>query len=749
MTLTDGMFQQMGWLLIWTFLFGLAGVPVVLVLRAIVRQAQRARSVVANGCFLLVAGAPIALAAGQHWRQAEPATRFADSIAESVAAPVSDDNAIDTVRRSAPIAPGRQRPSAETATPAGPSVLTGSYVIGSLPIIWLCGAVLTSGILFIGIAGTFRLRMRTSRLPDPLQSVVNRTFDKLGTSALPVKLCELVSTPILLGIVRPVILLPATAVGWSPETLEFVVLHEVAHARRFDNFVNLLQRVIEVLLFFQPAVWLASAWVREEREFCCDQFVTRSTHRPAEYARTLVALATDAPANTPVDLVSCSSTRHALVRRVERLLGREETMKIRTRTILCGAIACCLVSFASYRGLAAGEPQTQQSGTETKPKVDKREVEKREVNQAVPEKAGVADKTTQANQKPKAIDRLSIRWGRALLIDHVRLSATQSGVLRTVPEVGASVEKGALVAKLDNARQRLAHESLREQLAEPVDLRIAEKRLALAEKKLTSARRRPGIYSKQELDVLSGEVDLAKLEVSREHSKFAQLRSQLSLAAIALSDTELRTPISGRVTKVNRKVGEAVMSGEVVAEITSRKRMRVQFKVPLNIASRIGRGVEIEFTPRSMPSSKFRGAVKGVADEVEQINNEVWVHAIIDTPREAVRADELGSVEVLLPVTGKKRQPITSVTIKQRRTERILDGARLTIGDITAGQVLVTLKDREGQRLIDKKSMKLGDTTAFELAGASFNLRITQLTNVLIGTDFAVFDIEKLKNESR
>ena len=76
------------------------------------------------------------------------------------------------------------------------------------------------------------------------------------------------AAPSLLGIVRPLILLPPAALsGWSVEQLEMVLLHELAHLRRWDNLVNLLQRVLESLLFFHPVVWWLSGWVRLDASF--------------------------------------------------------------------------------------------------------------------------------------------------------------------------------------------------------------------------------------------------------------------------------------------------------------------------------------------------------------------------------------------------------------------------------------------------------------------------------------------------
>ncbi len=80
-----------------------------------------------------------------------------------------------------------------------------------------------------------------------------------------------VAVPVMVGWIKPVVLLPAAALsGLTPTQVEALIAHELAHVRRHDYIVNLLQSVVETLLFYHPAVWWVSARVRAEREHCCD-----------------------------------------------------------------------------------------------------------------------------------------------------------------------------------------------------------------------------------------------------------------------------------------------------------------------------------------------------------------------------------------------------------------------------------------------------------------------------------------------
>ena len=88
---------------------------------------------------------------------------------------------------------------------------------------------------------------------------------------MPLLVSALVQVPTVVGWLRPVVLVPVGALGGLPaEHLEALLLHELAHIRRHDYLVNILQSVAEALLFYHPAVWWVSGHIRAERELCCD-----------------------------------------------------------------------------------------------------------------------------------------------------------------------------------------------------------------------------------------------------------------------------------------------------------------------------------------------------------------------------------------------------------------------------------------------------------------------------------------------
>lgn len=103
---------------------------------------------------------------------------------------------------------------------------------------------------------------------------------------------ERVDTPMLVGWLKPVVLLPAAVVlGFPRQQIELIVAHELCHLRRHDHLVNFAQVMIETVFFYHPIVHWISREVRNERELCCDKLVLGSdVGAPRDYARALAAL---------------------------------------------------------------------------------------------------------------------------------------------------------------------------------------------------------------------------------------------------------------------------------------------------------------------------------------------------------------------------------------------------------------------------------------------------------------------------
>jgi beta-lactamase regulating signal transducer with metallopeptidase domain len=167
-------------------------------------------------------------------------------------------------------------------------------VLPLLVLAWGCGCLLLS----LRLAGGWvwlqwmRRHPDTHPAPDAEQLLLLRLCQRMGVgSNLRLLLCEAVPGPTVMGWLKPVILIPpALLLGLSPQQLELILAHELAHVLRHDYFVNLLQSVAEVLFFFHPAVWWVSKKIRQEREQASDDLAVRLCGDALDYAQALTAL---------------------------------------------------------------------------------------------------------------------------------------------------------------------------------------------------------------------------------------------------------------------------------------------------------------------------------------------------------------------------------------------------------------------------------------------------------------------------
>jgi beta-lactamase regulating signal transducer with metallopeptidase domain len=262
-----------------------------------------------------------------------------------------------------PSLPGR---GIASPLPTSHQSLITSHLLNLLPTLWLIGAPLTFTLLATGLLGSARLRRRATPLAaGPAFDACERLRHTLNiTRRVALAVSDGVAQPILVGVLRPLILLPTAALaGWTPEQLDMVLLHELAHVRRWDNLVNLLQRIVESLLFFHPAVWLLSRQVRRDREECCDAAVIAHTDRPHQYAELLVSIASALRGGPAPSLaVASAMASHPLAGRIRRILNlEEEPMRITRRTLAATLLLPLLLAGAIfYSGASAQDPPPSQ-----------------------------------------------------------------------------------------------------------------------------------------------------------------------------------------------------------------------------------------------------------------------------------------------------------------------------------------------------------------------------------------------------
>jgi beta-lactamase regulating signal transducer with metallopeptidase domain len=230
---------------------------------------------------------------------------------------------------------------------------------------WLMGVAVTSLRVIFGAVWIVRLHQNLERWPERWTAIAERLSRRLGLRAVPrLGLSHAVSSPLAVWLWRPAVILPASWLTDSPpEMLEAVIAHELAHIRRHDLWINLLQRVIETLLFFHPCVWWVSRQIRHERELCCDALAVTATGRAADYARALEWVATWRLASAgPLLGTGLGGTRMVLLQRVKRVLGMESAAADSGSWMWgatgLGALAVCALVLALWTAPVQGEDET-------------------------------------------------------------------------------------------------------------------------------------------------------------------------------------------------------------------------------------------------------------------------------------------------------------------------------------------------------------------------------------------------------
>src|SRR5258706_3112625 len=175
-------------------------------------------------------------------------------------------------------------------------------------------------------------------------------------------LSEIVTSPVTIGYIKPVILLPLAAINQlSTQQLEAVLLHELAHIRRYDYLINLLIRFIQTILYFNPFVKALVKSVEIEREKSCDEMVIQFQYDPHGYASALLLLEKNNYLPKPLALAAYGK-KNDLLRRIEYMLGLQKKQMISFNK-LAGLFAGLLCFIALNALLIISKPEKTDRNT--------------------------------------------------------------------------------------------------------------------------------------------------------------------------------------------------------------------------------------------------------------------------------------------------------------------------------------------------------------------------------------------------
>ncbi len=215
-----------------------------------------------------------------------------------------------------------------------------------LDCLWLAGVLILSVRSIVGWSSAQRLKRADTSPADPAWEQQLIRLSRLLRVSLPVRLAKsaLAGTPSVVGWLKPVILVPAAAFAYmDPEQLEALLAHELAHVRRHDYVVNLIQSAAETLLFYHPAVWWVSRKIRIERENCCDDLAVSACGDVITYARALTRMEELRTGGSQFAMAAGSGS---LLTRILRLLEAGSPSRCRPGTwltALLAALALCAI----------------------------------------------------------------------------------------------------------------------------------------------------------------------------------------------------------------------------------------------------------------------------------------------------------------------------------------------------------------------------------------------------------------------
>ena len=336
------------------------------------RQSPQLRYLLGCGALVLLVAAPVGTGVFLYGR-AEPPVQARVGLDADPLPTVVQSESVQGESRDESMSP------ATPAQPAAPTSLATSSVTAlgarALELLrtaapWLTGVWLLGVVLFLlrfsGQAlyiNRFRARHRTPA-DAHWQARARALATRLGVRRSWRLVSGYAESPLTVGVLRPLIVLPTSALTGMPAAqLETLLAHELAHIRRHDYLINLFQCVAEALMFYHPAVWWVSSTVRRAREECCDDLAVEVCGDAKLYARALTNL--EALRQPPV--LALAATDAPLLARVKRLLGLGEvrhTPPLTTGVLLLSMVAItAILSFAPQPAAAQNVDESDIQGS--------------------------------------------------------------------------------------------------------------------------------------------------------------------------------------------------------------------------------------------------------------------------------------------------------------------------------------------------------------------------------------------------
>ena len=462
--------------------------------------------------------------------------------------------------------------------------------------IWVLGCAAALGALAARFRSTARLRRRAGPVTDAqlLDCYRHLAVQATGRRAPALLTCDELSSPLLIGILHPVIVLPTGLSLQLPlSRMRLILAHELAHFRRHDLLWAWLASVCRAVFWFHPLVWLAERQWCTDQESACDQAALAATRvGAAEYGRTLLDICSQRSISPrQFAAVGVVASRCVIERRI--LAMRHFKAWSPRRRLTTGLVLAFIgiVGVVPWK-LAAQQPSENPpvglppaaappAASETEPGVGLRqkisalpETQRHQVAEWAQTKFLYMSPAARAEAAPDIwvaayLTTRHAREGR-IFADEIVVGAQTAGVIREVAcHEGQRVKKGDLLVQFDDRTARAA-------------LQQAQARFKLAE-----------LEYKRTSQLLNSKA------ISQEEIAAAESKRDVSAADVEITEHEVErgsilSPISGIVANCPWIAGQVVQSGAGLATIVDVDSLKLGFKVQDRYASRLHPGQEFD-----------------------------------------------------------------------------------------------------------------------------------------------------------
>ena len=242
-----------------------------------------------------------------------------------------------------------------------------NFINGNLGLItaaWIMGFLFFIIKLIGGIAHLEFLKRSKLEIPAMWNEKLNALKQKINCKQqIELALSASVAVPIVLGAFKPIILLPVGMVNkMNPEEVESILAHELSHIVRKDYLFNMIQSIVESLLYFNPGVWWISAVIRSERENCCDDLAIEMCGDSLTYARALVGVE-ELYYQTPRLAMGLFKEKKSLLNRVKRILKQPQNKSVLNEKLLVSGMLILGLCFMSLESSIANNNLNQETSS--------------------------------------------------------------------------------------------------------------------------------------------------------------------------------------------------------------------------------------------------------------------------------------------------------------------------------------------------------------------------------------------------